>query len=99
MENNDRLAINLLIGSQMHSFTVTRDMEKYFREAAELINERYNKYRQSYQNQDTSKYNAVVMLDIAVRYLKNKDNNDSQPIMDSIAQLTEEVEEALGRNL
>lgn len=93
---NDRIVINLLIGNQTHQLTVTREMEPFFREAAELINDRYNKYRQSYQNQDINKYNAVVMLDIAVRYLKNKDNQDTQPFMDSILQLTEEVETALG---
>lgn len=70
-------------------------MERFFREAAELINERYNKYRQSYQNQSTEKYNAVVMLDIAVRYLQNQDNHDTQPFVDSITSLLSEIEEVI----
>lgn len=95
---SDRIGINLLIGNEMHNITVPRNKEKIFREAAELINERYNKYRQSYQNQSATKYNAVVMLDIAVRYLQNQGDNDTQPIMTSLAELQDEVEEALGVN-
>lgn len=95
----EKIGINLLIGSQMHYITVPIEKERYFREAAELINERYNKYRQSYQNQNTDKYNAVVMLDIAVRYLQGVDRNDTQPLFDSIETLTKEIEEALGENL
>lgn len=95
-ESNDKLGINLLVGSQMHYLTVPRDKERFFREAADLINERYNKYRQSYQNQSSEKYNAVVMLDIAVRFLQNQDNHDTQPIMDSILELQSEIEDALG---
>lgn len=95
----DRYTINLLIGNQTHQITVSRDMERYFREAAELINDRYNKYRQSFQNQSTEKYNAVVMLDIAVRYLQNLDNHDTDPYAKAINDLTAEVEEALGKNI
>lgn len=95
----EKIGINLLIGSQMHYITVPIEKERFFREAAELINERYNKYRQNYQNQNTDKYNAVVMLDIAVRYLQSVDNHDTQPFVDSITALTEEIEEALGENL
>lgn len=94
----EKIGINLLIGSQMHYITVPIERERYFREAAELINERYNKYRQSYQNQNTDKYNAVVMLDIAVRYLQCVDNNDTQPFVDSLTTLTQEIEEILGEN-
>lgn len=96
MPDNDKLAINLLIGSQMHSFTVSRDKERLFREAAELINERYNKYRNIYQNQSTDNYNASVMLDIAVRYIQNQDNQDTTPFIDSMKALTQEIEEVLG---
>lgn len=94
----EKIGINLLIVSQMHYITVPIERERYFREAAELINERYNKYRQSYQNQNTDKYNAVVMLDIAVRYLQCVDNKDTQPFVDSLTALTQEIEEILGEN-
>lgn len=98
-ESNDKIGINLLVGSEIQHLTVPRDKERFFREAADLINERFNKYRQSYQNQSSAKYNAVVMLDIAVRYLQEQDKHDTQPIMAAIAELNSEIEEALADNL
>lgn len=95
-ENTQKLGINLLIGNQTHYINVPRDKERYFREAAELINERHNLYRQSYNNQSTEKYNALVMLDIAVRYLQLQDANSTQPFVDSLNTLTLEIEDVLG---
>lgn len=80
----------------MHLITVPRDKEKIFRDAADYVNERYNKYRQGFQNQSSEKYNAVVMLDIAVRYLQQQDNVDTTPYAKAIDQLTSEIEEILG---
>lgn len=93
---SDKLGINLLVGSQMHLITVSRDKEKIFRDAADYINERYNAYRQSFQNQSSEKYNAVVMLDIAVRYLQQQNNVDTTPYAAAIDKLTSEIEEILG---
>lgn len=97
-EQSEKLGIHLHINNEPHFLTVPRSKEKYFREAEELINDLFNKYRQSYQNQTTAKYNAVVMLDIAVRYMQSLEQNDTQPIMDSIAEMQSEVEEALHIN-
>lgn len=94
-EQSEKLGIHLHINNEPHFLTIPRSKEKYFRDAEELINDLFNKYRQSYQNQTTAKYNAVVMLDIAVRYMQSLEKNDTQPIMDSIAEMQSEVEEAL----
>lgn len=97
-EQSEKLGIHLHIDNEPHFLTVPRSKEKYFRDAADLINDLLNKYRQSYQNQTTAKYNVVVMLDIAVRYIQSLENKDTQPIMDSIAELQDEVEDALHIN-
>lgn len=97
-EYSEKLGINLVIADERHHFNVPRDKEHYFREAAELINRRYNAYRDSYQNQTPAKYNAVVMLDIAVRYLQCKEEHSTEPIFDSIKELNEEIEQLLGEN-
>lgn len=94
-ENNDKLGITLDIEGEKYHFNVPREKEANFRNAAELINRRYNAYRQSYQNQPQAKYHAVVMLDIAVRYLECKDNHDRLPLVEAITELNSEVEEAL----
>lgn len=97
-ENNEKLGINLDIAGEKHHFVISRDKEKHFREAAELINRRYNAYRESYQNQTPAKYNAVVLLDIAVRYLQSQEDHSTEPIMESIRELNSEIEELLGDN-
>ncbi len=96
MTENDKITISLRIGSNMHQLTVPKEKEYFFRKAADLINDRLNKYQQGFQNQSSERYNAVVMLDIAVRYLQQQDNQDTIPFMDSITQLTDEIEEVLG---
>lgn len=94
-ENNNKLGITLNIEGKKYHFNVPRDKEAYFRNAADLINRRYNAYRENYQDQPQDKYHAVVMLDIAVRYLQCKDDHDRQPLVEAIADLNTEVEEAL----
>ena len=96
MAVSDKITINLFIGSQPQQLTIPREKEGYFRRAAELINDRFNKYRQGFQNQSTDRYNAVVMLDIAVRYLQQQEEHHTKPFAESIAQLTNEIGEVLG---
>ena len=98
MTDNDRISIRLRIGSNIHQLTVPTEKEEVFRRAAELINDRLNKYQQGFQNQSTERYNAVVMLDIAVRYLQQQNDLDTLPFMQSIEQLTGEIEEGLGED-
>ncbi len=92
----ETLSINLYIGSQLHRITVPRDREKIFREAAEYVNTKFNNYRKTFPNQATERYSAVVLLDLAVQVLQNKEQQNTQPFLDSMAQLTQEIEETLG---
>ena len=94
----EKVNVNLLVGNQYQQLTVPLDKERYFRDAADLINDRFNKYRQGFQNQSTDRYNAVVMLDIAVRYLQQQEEHDTLPFVQAIGKLTEEIEEVLEEN-
>ena len=38
----------------------------------------------------------MALIDIALRYVKNKDRNDTTPYDDILAKITSELEEALG---
>lgn len=95
-DNNDKIGINLVINGDRQHLTIPRDKEKVFRDAADLINERFNKYRQSFQNQSSTRYTAFVMLDIAVRYLQTQDKQDTQPFTQSMTELLAEIEETIG---
>lgn len=98
MNDNDKLAIKLRLGNEMREMVIERDNEKYYREGSRMINELFNKYSQHFQNLPDAKYLSSVALEIAIRYLKDKDKNESEPYLESIASLTEEIESALGEN-
>lgn len=93
---SEKFTIQLLIGSQIHHLVVNRTDEKIFRDAATYINEKFNQYRQRYQNQSNDKHTALTLIDMAVQILQNKENNDTQPFLQSMEQLTAEIEETLG---
>lgn len=93
---SDKFLIELLINNQVHKISVLREQEKLFRDGAKLINNCFNNYRQKFPNKDNELYSALVMLELAVQYLQNRNNNDTQPLVEAMAQLTREVEETLG---
>lgn len=93
--NSDKLSIKMRLGNTMRDFTIERDQEKFFREGANIINELYNRYSQHFQNQSDDKYFSTIALDLAIRYLHEKERNDSAPYTDVISKLLDEVEDAL----
>lgn len=93
--NSDKLVINLFIGRQSYPITVKRDQEEVFRRAAELINNKLQRYQTAYPNQGNEKLTAIALLDFAVMALKMEKDNETQPYADTIAQLTKEIEDAL----
>lgn len=98
-EVSEKLGITLVIAGRPQYITVPRDKEHHFREATALINEKYNKYRQNFQNQDLSKYDTAVMLDISVRLVQMQEDGDKSPIIDTVDTLTKEIEDVLGENV
>lgn len=93
---SDKFLIELLINNQIHKITVLREQEKLFRDGAKLINNCFNNYRQKFPNKDNELYSALVMLELAVQFIQNKNNNDTKPLSDAMAQITREIEETLG---
>ena len=57
--NSDKLVINLFIGRQSYPITVKRDQEEVFRRAAELINNKLQRYQTAYPNQGNEKLTFV----------------------------------------
>lgn len=97
-EVSEKFVIRLLIGNQLHPLTVARDKEKLYRDAADYINKRLAQYRSSAPNQSEERYNAVVMLDLALQVFQLQDHNDTQPYTSALAQLTTEIEDVLEEN-
>ena len=75
---------------------INRDDEQYYRAAAKLVTERYGAYTQVYKGRKSDHTIALMTLvEIALRYVKERDRNDVGPYDSILSQLSAEIEEAL----
>lgn len=94
MEEKLRIKIHLYETDLM--VNVPREEEQYYRAAAKQVTETVNTYAKIYQGKKT--HNDVMymaMLDLALRSNKLAALNDTQPFMELIAKLTQEIEEVM----
>lgn len=94
---SEKFVIRLLIGNDTYPFTVRREKEEVYRNAAKLINQTLSKYEQAYPKQGHEKYMVMTLLDLAVTVLQLRDSKDTEPYNSSIEQLVKELEEVLSR--
>lgn len=94
MEEKLRIKLHLYETDLM--VNVPREEEQYYRAAAKEVTETVNTYAKIYQGKKT--HNDVMymaMLDLALRSNKLAALNDTQPFMELIAKLTQEIEEVM----
>lgn len=94
MEEKLRIKLHLYETDLM--VNVHREEEQYYRAAAKQVTETVNTYAKIYQGKKT--HNDVMymaMLDLALRSNKLAALNDTQPFMELIAKLTQEIEEVM----
>lgn len=94
MEEKLRIKLHLYETDLM--VNVPREEEQYYRAAAKQVTETVNTYAKIYQGKKT--HNDVMymaMLDLALRSNKHAALNDTQPFMELIAKLTQEIEEVM----
>ena len=94
MEEKLRIKLHLYETDLM--VNVPREEEQYYRAAAKQVTETVNTYAKIYQGKTT--HNDVMymaMLDLALRSNKLAALNDTQPFMELIAKLTQEIEEVM----
>lgn len=94
MEEKLRIKLHLYETDLM--VNVPREEEQYYRAAAKQVTETVNTYAKIYQGKKT--HNDVMymaMLDLALRSNKLAALNDTQPFIELIAKLTQEIEEVM----
>lgn len=94
MEEKLRIKLHLYETDLM--VNVPREEEQYYRAAAKQVTETVNTYAKIYQGKKT--HNDVMymaMLDLALRSNTLAALNDTQPFMELIAKLTQEIEEVM----
>lgn len=97
MEENDKLHIRLHVYDTDIPVKILREDEFFYREAAKLINSTVNTYAEIFKGRKSDKEILyMAMIDIALRFEKNKTRNDIEPYNDILAKITAEIEEALG---
>lgn len=92
----EKLRIKLHLYETDLIVNVPREEEQYYRAAAKQVTETVNTYAKIYQGKKT--HNDVMymaMLDLALRSNKLAALNDTQPFMELIAKLTQEIEEVM----
>ncbi len=96
-QTKDRLHIRLHVYDEEIEVVINREDEEYYRLAAKLITERYNAYAQVFKGRKTDHTIALMtLIDVTLRYQKERANNDTMPYDNVLAQLTKEIEDALG---
>ena len=96
-QKQDRLHIKLHVYDEEIEVVINREDEEYYRSAAKLITERYNAYAQAYKGRKSEHTVALMtLIDIALRYQRERSNNDTSPYDTVLAKLTSEIDEALG---
>ncbi len=96
-QKKDRLHIRLHVYDEEIEVVINRDDEEYYRLAAKLITERYNAYAQVFKGRKNDHTIALMtLIDVTLRYEKERANNDTMPYDNVLAQLTKEIEDVLG---
>ena len=96
-EDNNKIRITLHVYDTELPVTIVREEEEFYRNAAKLITETVNNYAQYFKGRKSDKELLyMALIDIALRYVKDKDRNDTTPYDDILAKITSELEEALG---
>ena len=94
--DKEKLHIRLHVYDEEVEVSIDREDEIYYRAAAKLITDRYNRYAQAYKGrQGDHTISLMTLIDIALMYEREKGNNDTAPYDTILNKLTSEIEEAL----
>lgn len=92
----DKLHIRLHVYDTDISVNVVREEEKLYRDAAKLITDTVNTYAAAFKGRKSEKdLLYMALIDIALRYERESERNDTAPFSDILGKLTSEIEDAL----
>ena len=95
-EEKDKLHIRLHVYDTEIPVNIKREDEFFYRQEAKLITSTVNTYSEIFKNRKSEKEILYfAMIDIALRFQKTKDNNDTSEYDNILKKLTQEIEEAL----
>lgn len=96
MAEQDKLLIRLHVYDTDLSVRIPREDEEYYRKSAKLIDDIVNSYAKIFKGRKSDKEILyMALIDVALRYEKESDRNDTKPYDDILKKLTSEIEDAL----
>ena len=95
-QEQDKLLIRLHVYDTDLSVRIPREDEEYYRKSAKLIDDIVNSYAKIFKGRKSYKEILyMALIDVALRYEKESDRNDTKPYDDILEKLTSEIEDAL----
>ena len=95
-QEQDKLLIRLHVYDTDLSVRIPREDEEYYRKSAKLIDDIVNSYAKIFKGRKSDKEILyMALIDVALRYEKESDRNDTKPYADILEKLTSEIEDAL----
>jgi cell division protein ZapA len=96
-ESKEKLNIRLHVYDEdIMTVLHNREDEEFYRRAAKLVSERYGAYAQVYKERKSDHTIALMtLIEIALRYERERGKNDTAPYDNILSQLTSEIEQAL----
>jgi len=94
--DKEKLHIKLHVYDEEIEVTINREDEVYYRAAAKLITDRYNRYAQAYKGRKGDHtISLMTLIDIALMYERQKGQNDTAPYDAILKKLTSDIEDVL----
>ena len=95
-QEQDKLLIRLHVYDTDLSVRIPREDEEYYRKSSKLIDDIVNSYAKIFKGRKSDKEILyMALIDVALRYEKESDRNDTKPYDDILEKLTSEIEDAL----
>ena len=93
---SDSVTINLNIADSFNiRLTVSRDREAQYRQARDVLNERYKKYASRYPSKPLAELWLYVALDVAVMLQSDAREKSLEPYVQVVDALNKEIENTI----
>ena len=94
--DKEKLRVRLHVYNTDMMVTIPREEEECYRAGAKLITDVINSYASVYKGSKSDRdILYMALIDISLRYEKERRKHDVVPVMDILTKLTTEIEEAL----
>lgn len=98
-ERTEKLHIRLNVGDTVVPMRIYPEEEETYRKAASLIKSTVSLYTTRAQGKKSAiEILYMALIDIALKYERESQRNDTAPYMDVLTKLTAEIENALGES-